>query len=170
MKSPPAAGLDEAEEPSKSERKRVAHAAQALGEELVALNDAELGALGLPESLHDAIVAARGIRSRAGLARQRQYIGKLMRNIDLDAVRGALDTRAATSALAAQRFHRLEAWRERLLREGTPALEELARLRPGLDRAAWQQRIAAAAAEHPPGRSARELFRALRTLLGEEPD
>ncbi|HTY48773.1 MAG TPA: ribosome biogenesis factor YjgA, partial [Steroidobacteraceae bacterium] len=161
MKQSPDTGLDGTEGPSKSERKRAAHAAQALGEELVGLNDAELGALGLPEILHDAIVAARGIGSRAGLARQRQYIGRLMRDIDLDAVRGALAARAAQSVLAAQRFHRLEAWRERLLREGAAALTQLAQLRPGLDRAAWERRIGAAAAEHPPGKAARELFRAL---------
>ena len=64
--------------PSKSARKRAAHAAQDLGEALVRLREAELEALQLPEALGEAIRAARHITSRAGAARQRQYIGKLM--------------------------------------------------------------------------------------------
>jgi 5-(carboxyamino)imidazole ribonucleotide mutase len=76
--------------PSKSARKRAALAAQKLGEELVLLKDADLQALDLPEPLTEAIRAARSIRSRAALARQRQYIGKLMREIDPEPIEAAL--------------------------------------------------------------------------------
>jgi len=79
--------------PSKSARKRDALAAQRLGEELIGLPDAELDALALPELLVDAVREARGIRSRGAGARQRQYIGRLMRDVDVDAVRGALAAR-----------------------------------------------------------------------------
>jgi len=58
--------------PSKSARKRAAHAAQDLGEALVRLREAELEALQLPEALGEAIRAARHITSRAGAARQRE--------------------------------------------------------------------------------------------------
>ena len=67
------------ERPSKSERKRNAHDAQKLGEELIELKSFDLGSLDLPEPLRDAILEARRITSRAGLVRQRQYVGKLMR-------------------------------------------------------------------------------------------
>jgi 5-(carboxyamino)imidazole ribonucleotide mutase len=86
-------GAEEAERPSKSARKREALAAQRLGEELVELKDAELDALDLPERLTDAIREARSIRSRGAGARQRQYIGRLMREIDVQAVREALEAR-----------------------------------------------------------------------------
>jgi 5-(carboxyamino)imidazole ribonucleotide mutase len=76
--------------PRKSARKRAALAAQKLGEELVLLKDADLQALDLPEPLTEAIRAARSIRSRAALARQRQYIGKLMREIDPEPIEAAL--------------------------------------------------------------------------------
>ena len=59
------------ERPSKSERKRVAHAAQDLGEELIALRDSDLEALNLPESLFDAIREARRTPSRGGLCASR---------------------------------------------------------------------------------------------------
>src|SRR5581483_9903741 len=84
--------------PSKSERKRAAHAAQDLGETLIGLKDAELDALDLPERLADAIRDARNISSRGGAARQRQYIGKLMRDIDPEPIRAALAVRGEISA------------------------------------------------------------------------
>jgi len=76
--------------PSKSALKRAALAAQQLGEELILLKDADLDALELPERLSDAVRQARRIRSRAAGARQRQYIGKLMREMDLEPIRAAL--------------------------------------------------------------------------------
>ncbi len=77
--------------PSKSSRKRDAHALQKLGEELVQLRAADLERLPLPESLRDAIDEARRLTSRGALSRQRQYIGKLMRDIDVEPIRAALD-------------------------------------------------------------------------------
>lgn len=155
--------------PSKSVLKRDAHRAQELGEQLIALKDSELVALALPEALHDAIVAARSIGSRGGGARQRQYIGKLMRDIDLTQVREALGAKAAKSAQEAQRFQRAEAWRARLLDGGPEALAALRTAYPALDAAQWQQRVAAAQGERERtgagGGASRELFRALRELL-----
>ena len=156
--------------PSKSVLKRDAQRAQALGEELIGLNDADLTALKLPEALHEAIVAARSIASRGGGARQRQYIGKLMRDIDLTQVREALGAKAARSALEAQRFQRVENWRTRLLGGGPAALTALQEAYPALDAAAWRARVAAAQQEHERtgagGAASREVFRALRELLG----
>ena len=164
--------------PSKGQRKREAHAAQELGEQLIGLPDAELTALQLPETLHDAIVEARGINSRGGGLRQRQYIGKLMRGVDLDPIREALAARAAHASHDVQRFHRVESWRSRLLREGPEALAELQRTVPGLDAADLRRKLAAAQAEHArtlahsgaeakaAGTASRELFRALRDILG----
>ncbi|MGA9369630.1 MAG: ribosome biogenesis factor YjgA, partial [Steroidobacteraceae bacterium] len=132
------------ERPSKSARKRAAHAAQDLGETLIRLRDAELEALGLPERLTEALVEARRITSRAGGARQRQYIGKLMREIDLEPIRAALAARSERDALESQLFKRAEDWRERLIVEGESALDELARVRPSLDRREWSHRVGAA--------------------------
>jgi ribosome-associated protein len=76
--------------PSKSSRKRAAHAAQKLGEHLVRMREQDLAGLPLPEELRDAIAEARRLTNRGALARQRQFIGKLMRGIDLAAVEAAL--------------------------------------------------------------------------------
>jgi ribosome-associated protein len=162
-----------AERPSKSARKRAAQAAQQLGEELVRLRDPQLVALELPETLLEAIRAARTISSHGGGARQRQYIGKLMREIDLEPIRAALAALSAVDARETERFKRVENWRTRLIGEGAPALEELRRWRPDLDMAQWQARVSAARDEHARsgsgGAAARELFRALRALFATMP-
>lgn len=159
--------------PSKSARKRDAHASQALGEALIELTEPELVALGLPETLADAIRAARRIKSRGGLARQRQYIGKLMRAVDPAPLRAALAARHARAAAAVEIEKRADHWRSRLLAEGPGALAELAARHPQLPLAEWQRRVAAAQHEHARsgavGAASRELFRALRALFATIP-
>ncbi|MEJ1965821.1 MAG: ribosome biogenesis factor YjgA [Gammaproteobacteria bacterium] len=155
--------------PSKSERKRNAHDAQKLGEELIQLKELDLKAFDLPESLFDAIVEARRLTSRHALVRQRQLIGKLMRGVDLDPIRAALASRGEKAAQETQRFKRVEHWRDRLVADGAVALDELMKVRPGMDRDEWLARVAAASAEREKlaasGPASRELFRHLRALL-----
>jgi ribosome-associated protein len=160
------------DKPSKSSRKRDAHALQDLGVELIELRDAELVALNLPEILVEAVREARRTSSRGGGARQRQFIGKLMREIDPEPIRAALAARQGRTAVEAERFKRLEAWRERLVLEGAAALDELERWRPGIERSEWLSKISAAQSERErggKGTASRELFRALRTLFEAEP-
>ncbi len=164
---------DGEERPSKSARKRAAHLAQELGEQLVQLREAQLAALELPAPLKEAVRAARGIKSRAAGARQRQYIGKLMREVDLQPIRAALSARSAEDARETERFKRVESWRERLLAQGAPALAELSRWRPDIDQLEWARRVSAAQSERTRsgtgGAASRELFRALRTLFDTMP-
>ncbi|MFI4905375.1 MAG: ribosome biogenesis factor YjgA [Steroidobacterales bacterium] len=99
---PPAAGLehsapgadggsDEAyERPSRSARKRQAEALQKLGVALSRMRPAQLLRLQLPEKLLEAILEAQRLRSRVALGRQRQYIGRLMRDIDAEPIERAL--------------------------------------------------------------------------------
>src|ERR1700722_10236642 len=82
-----AAGDDEAfERPSRSARKRHAEALQKLGVGLSRMRPAKLRELQLhlqlPEALFEAILELHRLRSGPALARQRQYIGRLMRDVD----------------------------------------------------------------------------------------
>lgn len=162
----------EDEGPSKSARKRDAHAAQKLGEQLVAAPDELLERLDLPERLVDAIRQARRITSRGAMVRQRQFIGKLMRGVDLEPVRAALEARTDADRAAAARFRRIEQWRDRLLAEGEPALDALVATRTDAPRARLASLLARARAEQAAGRppaAARELFRLLRALHEADP-
>jgi ribosome-associated protein len=160
----------DSERPSKSERKRRSDDLQALGEALIDLPDTELDALPLPDTLREAVLLARKITAHGGLYRQKQYIGKLMRKLDAEPIRAALDAKRERELVEALRFRRIEQWRDRLLQEGPGALERLAAEVPGLDVAAARELIARARAEQPAGNSThatRALFRLLREAFAK---
>lgn len=164
--------LDEAgaEEKSKSQRKRESDALQEIGEALVALSAKDLARIPMPESLASAVETARGIRKHGAMKRQRQYIGKIMRSIDVEPVIAAYEAVLDRDRLANAHFHQLELWRDRLLEEGDPAVEALIEVYPDLDRQHLRQLLRGAQREQaqgkPPG-SARNLFRYLRELAGD---
>lgn len=75
---------DDQDTPSKSARKRQMTALQSLGEALTTLSDRQLQKIPLDdERLALAVREARGIRQHSARRRQLQYIGKLMRNVDV---------------------------------------------------------------------------------------
>ena len=109
------------ERPSKSERKREMHAVQAIGEALVALQDDEIARMDLPENLREAVAEAKRIRGFEAKRRQMQYIGKLMRHIDVEPVRRHIDSLKAASAEDVAQLHRIERWRDRLIADPADA-------------------------------------------------
>ncbi len=155
--------------PSKSARKREADAAQRLGTKLIGLKESDLRSLDLDERLLDAILLAKRITARGGLARQRQYIGKLMRDIDLAPIEAALSEESRATAIDAEKHKRVETWRARLLTEGPRALDEFVEWAPAADRKSLQALITKATSERVDSGSretaSRELFRTLRTLF-----
>jgi ribosome-associated protein len=159
---------DEIDRPSKSERKRQSDDLQTLGEALIDLSDTELDALPLPEALREAVLLARRITAHGGLYRQKQYIGKLMRKIDAEPIRAALNARRERERVEALRFRRIEQWRDRLVQEGAPALAQLRAEVPGIDATALADLVERARRERQsggPAHASRELFRLLRDLL-----
>jgi ribosome-associated protein len=156
------------DEPSKSRAKRAAADLKTLGDELVALPAPELAALELPEQLRDAIDLAQRISAHGARVRQRQYIGKLLRRLDVGQIHAAIAARQLARRLEAREFHRLESWRARLIAEGRPAIEALLAIEPGLDAAQLAKLVTAARAEAAAGggpAAARALLRWLRAAL-----
>jgi len=152
---------------SKTQRKKVVHLLQALGEELVELNDDQLAAIELPEALRDAVLAARRITKFEARRRQLQYIGKLMRRVEVEPIRAALDALLAGSRRQIAAHKRIEAWRERLL-ASPGALDELLAEYPGADAQQLRALVHGALRERDAGsrpRSFREIYQALRALF-----
>jgi len=81
--------------PSKSARKREHLALQELGVKLIALKDAQLESLSLDDSLSAAVRDARHMKARGALRRQKQLIGKLMRGVDPEPIRAAINNFSA---------------------------------------------------------------------------
>lgn len=157
--------------PSKSERKRQMHARQALGEELANMSNAELAEMPVPADLLEAIAIARRIKSREALRRQYQYIGKLMRKLETSDLEDAMEKRHEHDHSLTRSFHELEAWRDRLIIEGMPAIDEFKAEIPAADRQKLRQLSSNARKESEQGqppRSSRLLFRYLRELKDED--
>lgn len=155
------------EGPSKSQLKREMLELQDLGVELVKLPPDQLATLELPEKLMDAIELARRITSHGAQKRQRQYIGGLLRDLDVQPIRALLEKLRGADRASKARFQENERWRERLIAEGDAALAEFLERRPGADRQHLRRLVREAAAEAAAGkppRHARELFRYLQSL------
>ncbi|MDX1404716.1 MAG: ribosome biogenesis factor YjgA [Woeseiaceae bacterium] len=112
------------EKPSKSALKREVLALQALGEQLIDLTGEQLAALSLDERLLEAIKEAQGIKSRGALRRQKQLIGKLMRQVDPEPIRRALEAQNSGERMSRELFRQSERWRDRIASEGLAALQE----------------------------------------------
>jgi len=157
--------------PSRSEQRRAALDVLALGEKLVALSEAQLAKLPIPEDLLPHIRDAKRITSHVAHKRQLAFLAKQMRREDdeaLDAIRDALDVGGEAARRETAALHRVETWRERLMVDGDAALAELLAEHPGADRQHLRQLVRNAIDErnrNKPPHAFRELFRELRELL-----
>ncbi|MDB5929702.1 MAG: hypothetical protein JWR60_1409 [Polaromonas sp.] len=107
--------LEEVGPPSKTQLKAEAGEKQALGEALLTLRADLMARLDLPEKLLDAIAQAKKITNFEGRRRQMQFIGKLMRPLDCDPIRAAIDEQANGSADLTLALHLAEQWRDKLI-------------------------------------------------------
>lgn len=169
MHNEPEAPEDEFEEgPSKSEVKRQMLALQALGDKLTRLKDKELARIPIDsERLMEAIIETRNIRSNSARKRHMQYIGKLMREVDADAVEAALDALHKPARDANARFHELEELRDEVLEAGVSGVEKVLAQWPQADRQQLRQLVLQAQREqknNKPPAASRKLFRYLRAL------
>jgi len=155
---------------SKSQRKRDATAAQDLGKNILSLSQDAQNSIALPENLEKALNDARRIKKNSALKRQLQYIGKLMRAIDLEPIQVQYLKLTNHYDQDVKKFHHLEKWRDRLLAEGDKALEDLLNENPNADRQHLRQLVRQSAKEskmNKPPKSAREIFKYLKTLFEE---
>lgn len=109
--------------PSKTAKKREYLELQSLGEQLIGLTDEQLATIDTDERLLEQIAIARKIRSHGALRRQKQLIGKIMRNVDPQPIREALARLADSDREAKTAFRQSEHWRDRIVTEGRPALD-----------------------------------------------
>lgn len=159
--------------PSKTQRKQQMEELQALGEELVALSVDRAKRIEIPEDLRDAVrEAQRMTRPDEARRRQMQYIGKLMRNVDVEPIREALAQVRGESAGETAKLHRLERLRSEFLAD-EKALQEIVALYPAVDMQHLRSLRRAALKEqeqNKPPRSYRAIFQLLKELEAIEDD
>ncbi|GAB3344810.1 ribosome biogenesis factor YjgA [Marilutibacter aestuarii] len=157
--------------PSRSQQRREALDVLELGKQLVALTDAQLERLPVPESLLPHIRETRRITSHIAHKRQLAFLAKQMRREEdeaLDAIRDALDKDGEAARREVAAMHRVEDWRERLLTDGDAALAAFIDAHPAADRQRLRQLVRNTLEERKrdkPPRAFRELFRELRDVV-----
>jgi ribosome-associated protein len=156
--------------PSKSQRKREMLALQKLGESLLELAPEQLERLGLPGDLSEAVRFYHTLKDKEAKRRQQQFIGTVMRRIDPEPVRRAMDELDQLRFQQAEEFHQVEQWRDALVGGDRDVLTELVD-RFGLDPQQVNRLARQAAAEKAagkPSKNGRALFRLLRQSLEGE--
>jgi len=153
--------------PSKTKVKKQMHDLRDLGIQLTELPKDKWRALDLPENLLEALAEYKRITKFGAQKRQMQYIGKLMREVEIDPILSKLDAWNGTSREHTAWLHQVEQWRDRLLEDST-ALTTLLAQYPQADaqrlRALIRNALKEKELEKPP-KSYREIFQLLREII-----
>ncbi len=133
--------LNKDERVSKSERKRQMLALQKMGEMLVTLSATQLEKIPLDPTLASAIREARTLTTHEAKRRQLQYIGRLMRDVDPEPIKAALDQFELKKGQSKALLHQIERWRDRLIAEDNEALQAFLNEFPEVDHQHLRQLI-----------------------------
>ena len=155
---------DDPEFISKTVLKRDAEQLQKLGKRIAQLSNDQRAELQLPDKLLHAINEYNRFPSREAKRRQLQYVGRVMRDLDIDHISERMQYLEGHSAKAKFAFHQSEMWRERLIDE-PEALAEYIDLHPQVDRQELRHTIQKVRTAKNPQQSklaTRVLFKLLR--------
>lgn len=136
--------LDDFEDygPSKTEQKKAMERLQALGERLGALRSERLRKMPISETLYNALEELKRLKAHEAVRRHKQYIGKLMRDENEEAILNALNP--LTNPVLNRQMELLV---ERLLTQGDPAINEAVRQYPAAERHTLRQHVRSALKE-----------------------
>lgn len=164
--------------PSKTQVKGEMLDLQELGVALLDLPFERLTRLPMTEALHDALRELQRITTHGARRRQAAYIGKLLRDVDADVFRNALDEFRRGQEQASRGFPDVAKWRDRLLIDDAALTEWFAayptgdtrQLRTLIRSARQEEADAQAESQHTgepasKGRHYRALFQHLRAAL-----
>jgi ribosome-associated protein len=160
--------MDE-DQKSRTQKKLEDRALQALGEQLVALSPEQLRNMAMEEELLKAVMLARRTKKRGAKRRQMQFIGALMRQIDLEPIRNALENIKLGDLRKARAFKKIERWRDAINEGDEQIVEEILSGYPDAERQRLTQLARNARKEHEAGKGDKcsaSLFRYLKEIAG----
>lgn len=157
--------------PSKSQVKREMHALQDLGKQICEMPKQQQNKLPLSPTMVEAIAEWGRIKKNEAKRRHLQYVGKVMRSEDVEAIQNALELLDPSSEAFNRILHQQEKWRDRLINDGQDALnafceefevEDMQQLRQLIRNAAKEQKLvqdkSEKASEKKAKATARKLF------------
>lgn len=152
---------------SKTQKKKDALLLQELGEKLVMLPPQQIEDIDLPAEVREAVMFARTLKSHGARRRQLQFIGTLMRKIDVRPIQEAILDIETGSYRKAIVFRETERYRDQLIAGDTDLFEKILKRCPDADRQRLLQLVRNAVREKEHGkapRASRALFRHLMML------
>jgi len=163
--------IDEIEEElkSKSEIKREMISLQAFAKKIIDMSKHQRSKLPLSDELkNDMILADKITNKHEAMKRHIRHIAKVLSEMDLAPINQALDVMANKHQQESSKFIRLEELRDKLIVEGSPAIEDLLAENSTLERQKLRQLVRLAAKEHKaekPGKHYKTLFLYIKTNI-----
>lgn len=162
--------------PSKTALKAEAHALRQLGQQLAELPVERRAVIPMPDELREAIDRYNQTTAHGARKRELQHLGKMMRRVDPEPLRRAVEAATAGARTETAAMHAAERWRDELVADDAALTRwmnnhpdtEIQHLR-SLVRAARRDGAAEDPARRQP-RSYRDLYRFIRTRLSGTTD
>ncbi len=154
---------------SKSQLKRDSKELQNLGKKLTSFSADQLTKVPLNETMKDAIELAHKLSNKRGaLKRHFQFIGKVLRSIDVEPILQAVEAIEDTDNSSKLIFKKMEYWRDRIVAEGDPAINECCDQHDNMDRQKLRQlsrNLKQAQTDEKKTRFARQIFKEIQLSL-----
>jgi len=155
---------------SKTQRKHDCDVMQELGEKMITLNQEELSKINMDDELRRAIEEAQRMKSHGALKRQKQYIGKIIRNLEDETLEPQLNRILHKHDIHNAEFKRMEKWRDTILENGDQGINAFMEEYPDADRHHLRQLVRNAKKEklnNKPPVAYRQIFKYIREIADQ---
>ncbi len=153
---------------SKTQIKREVEALQVIGTKLLTLSKQQQSKVEMSETLRAALLESTRIKQREAMRRHMQYIGRIMRTEDHEAIAARIALFDSSSAAHNKLFHSLEHERDALIGENSAAeVQKFLEENPDIDIQHFRQLVRQSIKELSEGKkttSRKKLFKYLREV------
>ena len=152
---------------SKTELKKDSKKIQQFGRKISELTINNIEAFKFPLNIYEAVIGLKNLKSNSAKKRQVQYLGKLLREIDLTDAFLVMKQLKVSSQKEIQRNHIIEGWRDKLL-SNNDSITEFIDEYPKIDRQSLRQTVSNAQKEkkdNKPPKHSRQLFKLIKDII-----
>ena len=149
---------------SKTELKKDSKNIQQFGRKISGLSINNIEAFKFPSNIYEATIDLKNIKSNSAKKRQVQYLGKLLREIDLTDAFLIMKQLKVSSQKEIQRNHIIEDWRDKLL-SNNDSITQFVDEYPKIDRQSLRQTISNAQKDNKSPKYSRQLFKLIKDII-----
>jgi ribosome-associated protein len=158
------ADLDKDSVISKTELKKDSKKIQEFGRRISELTINNIEAFKFPSNIYEATIDLKNIKSNSAKKRQVQYLGKLLREMDLTDAFLIMKQLKVSSQKEIQRNHIIEDWRDKLL-SNNDSITQFVDEYPKIDRQSLRQTISNAQKDNKSPKYSRQLFKLIKDII-----